>query len=529
MPEPACVLDGQSLAIADVVRVARNPAAQIGIKPEARRALQGSRQVVERAIASGLTIYGINTGFGKLANVRIRPDQLDRLQTNLIRSHAAGVGPPLPPSTVRAVMLLRANVLLRPTSGVRPELVDALIALLNAGVIPLVPEQGSVGASGDLAPLSHIGLTLMGEGQVVSPTGSLALAADALAGAGLKPYNFAPKEGIAFINGTQAQTAMLALMVYDANVLWRTAVGAAAMSLEALRGTPTPLDDRIHRVRPHPGQLRAAELMRALLQDSEIRESHRENDPRVQDAYSLRCAPQVLGAVADAIRFAESTVTVELNASTDNPLVFENGDVISGGNFHGQPVAQALDVLALTLTTLQAIAERRVERLVNPDLSQGLPAFLTGDPGLCSGFMMVQITAASLVAESRSLAMPASIGSIPTDANQEDFVPMGMAAGFKAGRILTNAQRVVAAELLCAAQGLEFLQPLTPGRGVAALYRRLRSLTPPVHPLTEDRPPGPDLERVARAVAEGDFDPVTIGTVVPPQLEDPIGQNPDSR
>jgi histidine ammonia-lyase len=250
--------------------------------------------------------------------------------------------------------------------------------------------------------------------------------------------------------------------------------------------------------------------MRVLLRDSEIRESHRENDPRVQDAYSLRCAPQVMGAVADAISFAEQTAVVELNASTDNPLVFENGDVISGGNFHGQPVAQALDVLALTLTTLQAIAERRVERLVNPDLSQGLPAFLTQDPGLCSGFMMVQIAAASLVAESRALAMPASIGSIPTDANQEDFVPMGMAAGFKAARILLNAQRVVGAELLCAAQGLEFLKPLAPGRGVAALYQKLRTLDPPVPPLLEDRPPGPDLERLARAVAAGDLDPAAL-------------------
>jgi histidine ammonia-lyase len=281
------------------------------------------------------------------------------------------------------------------------------------------------------------------------------------------------------------------------------------MSLEALRGTPAPLDPRIHENRPHPGQGRAAALMRQLLENSQIRESHRENDPRVQDAYSLRCAPQVLGAVADAIDFAERTVAIELNASTDNPLVFENGDVISGGNFHGQPVAQALDILALTLTTLQGIAERRVERLVNPDLSQGLPAFLTNDPGLCSGFMMVQIAAASLVAESRALAMPASIGSIPTDANQEDFVPMGMAAAYKAGRILLNAQRVVAAELLCAGQGLEFLKPLAPGKGVAVLYQRMRSLDPPVPPLTTDRPPGPDLERLARAVAEGVFDPAS--------------------
>ena len=508
MPRAACVLDGRSLTIEDVVRVARTPAVRIRLEAEATRALLQSRRLVDRAVESGQTIYGINTGFGKLSNVRIPPDQLDQLQTNLIRSHAAGVGTPLPPSVVRSVMLLRANVLLRPTSGVRPALVEALVGMLNAGVLPLVPEQGSVGASGDLAPLSHIGLALMGEGQALSPAGEPIPAAGALSAAGLTPYRFAPKEGLAFINGTQAQTALLALMVHDASVLWRTAVGAAAMSLEALRGTPAPLDPRIHDARPHQGQIRAASLMRTLLEDSEIRESHRENDPRVQDAYSLRCAPQVFGAVADAIRFAEETVAVELNASTDNPLVFENGDVLSGGNFHGQPVAQALDILALTLTTLQAIAERRVERLVNPDLSQGLPAFLTRDPGLSSGLMMVQITAASLVAESRALAMPASIGSIPTDANQEDFVPMGMAAAFKAGRILTNAQRVVAAELLCAAQGLEFLRPLAPGQGVAALYRIIRGLTPPVAPLGPDRPPAPDLERLAQAVAEGELDPV---------------------
>jgi histidine ammonia-lyase len=507
MPESECVLDGESLTIEDVVRVARQPRVRVSLQPAARRSLLQSRGRVEQAIQSNQTIYGINTGFGKLANIRIPPHQLDQLQANLIRSHASGLGNPLPGPVVRAVMLLRANVLLRPTSGVRPELAEALVGMLNAGVLPLVPEQGSVGASGDLAPLSHIGLALMGEGQVLTPSGALGPAAAALSTAGLEPYRFAPKEGIAFINGTQAQTALLALMVHDARVLWRTAVGAAAMSLEALRGTPTPLDPRIHEARPHRGQIRTAALMRGLLEHSEIRESHRENDPRVQDAYSLRCAPQVLGAVADALRFAEETVKVELNASTDNPLVFENGDVISGGNFHGQPVAQALDILALTLTTLQAIAERRVERLVNPDLSQGLPAFLTEDPGLCSGLMMVQIAAASLVAESRSLAMPASIGSIPTDANQEDFVPMGMAAAFKAGRILTNAQRVVAAELLCAAQGLEFLKPLAPGRGVAALYHRIRQLSPPVPPLTADRPPAPDLERLALAVAMGELDP----------------------
>ncbi|HEU4830147.1 MAG TPA: histidine ammonia-lyase [Gemmatimonadales bacterium] len=511
MPSPTLTLDGRSLTIDDVVRAARDPGVRIALDPAARRTLSTSRALVEDAIASGQTIYGINTGFGKLANVRIAHDRLDQLQVNLIRSHAAGVGAPLPPDVVRALMILRANVLIRPTSGVRPELVEALAALINSKLVPFVPEQGSVGASGDLAPLSHVAMVLIGEGEVLEAGGRAAPAAAALNGAGLAPYRFGPKEGISFINGTQAQTALLALMVHDSRVLWRTSVAAASASLEALRGTPTPLDPRIHDARPHRGQIAAAALMRELLADSEIRESHRENDERVQDAYSLRCSPQVLGAVADAIGFAEATAAIELNASTDNPLVFENGDVLSGGNFHGQPVAQALDVLAMTLTTLQALAERRVERLVNPDLSQGLPAFLTADPGLSSGYMMVQITAASLVAESRALAMPASIGSIPTDANQEDFVPMGMASAWKARRILANAQRVAAAELLCAAQGLELLAPLRPGRGVARLFRQIRGLEPRVAPLGADRPPAPDLERLTLAIANGELDPAGTG------------------
>jgi histidine ammonia-lyase len=499
-------IDGRSLSIADTTRFARDTDARVSIAPEARARLARSRALVEQAIAGGATIYGINTGFGKLANVRVAQDRLDQLQANLIRSHAAGVGSPLPRDVVRAAMLLRANVLLRPTSGVRPELVDALASLINAGVVPWVPEQGSVGASGDLAPLAHMAQVLMGEGEVLVD-GLPHPAAAVLGAAGVKSFAFAPKEGLAFINGTQAQTALLALLVHDAETLWRSALGAAAMSLEALRGTPVPLDPRIHEARPHRGQVLAAELMRSLLADSAIRESHRENDPRVQDAYSLRCTPQVLGAVADAIRFARETAAVELNSSTDNPLVFENGDVVSGGNFHGQPVAQALDFLAVALTTLQAISERRVERLVNPDLSQGLPAFLTGDPGLSSGFMMVQITAASLVAESRTLCMPASIGSIPTDANQEDFVPMGMAAAYKARRVLQNAQRVVATEFLCAAQGLEFLRPLEPGKGVGRLYRRIRQANPAILPLTEDRPPAPDLSQLASMIGQGILDP----------------------
>ncbi len=498
-------LDGRSLRLDQVVEAARNPATTVSLAPSSLTQLEQTRRAVEAALAAGQVLYGVNTGFGKLANVRIAPDRLDQLQLNLIRSHAAGVGDPLPGEIVRAMMLLRANVLLRSTSGVRPALPEALVAMLNAGIVPVVPEQGSVGASGDLAPLSHLGLALLGEGEVFDRTGARMPAGQALQAAGLPPYRFAPKEGLAFINGTQAQAALLALLVRDADVLWRSGLGAAAMSLDALRGTPVPFDRRIHEQRPHPGQVRAAALLRELLAGSEIRESHRENDPRIQDAYSLRCGPQVLGAVADAIDFARRTVEIELNASTDNPLVFGE-EILSGGNFHGQPVAQALDFLAIALVTLQALAERRIERLVNPDLSQGLPAFLTDDPGLASGYMMVQITAASLVAESRTLAYPASIGSIPTDANQEDFVPMGMAAAFKARRILANARRVVAAELLCAAQALEFLRPLRSGPGVEALYQRIRDPRIGVAKLEMDRPVGPDIERVAGALQAGQFD-----------------------
>lgn len=499
-------LDGRSLKLEDVVRVARHSDTRVSLAPGALAALDASRRAVDEAIAAGQVLYGVNTGFGKLANVRIAPGQLEQLQLNLIRSHAAGVGEPLDPEVVRAMTLLRANVLLRPTSGVRSALPEALIALLNAGIVPIVPAQGSVGASGDLAPLAHLALALLGEGDVLSPDGSRLPAAEALRAAGLRPVRLAPKEGLAFINGTQAQTAILVLLVHDAEILWRTSVAAAAMSLEGLRGTPVPLDPRIHEQRPHPGQELAARTMLALLADSEIRESHRDNDPRIQDAYSLRCSPQVLGPVADAIAYARRTVEIELNASTDNPLVFGPGEILSGGNFHGQPVAQALDFLAIALVTLQALAERRIERLVNPDLSQGLPAFLTRVPGLASGYMMVQITAASLVAESRTLAYPASIGSIPTDANQEDFVPMGMAAAYKARRILDNARRVVAAELLCGAQALEFLRPLKAGRGVERLYERVRQGELGVPRLEEDRPVGRDIETVAQALAQGRFD-----------------------
>src|ERR671931_526307 len=471
-------LDGHSLSIADVVAVARGNAT-VSIHPNALAAVRESRQAVEAAVARGQTIYGVNTGFGKLAHVRIPPEQARQLQLNLIRSHASGVGDPLPIDAVRAMMLLRANVLVRGTSGVRPAMPELLVEMLNRKLHPTVPSQGSVGASGDLAPLSHLALAMIGEG-----------------------FTFEAKEGLAFVNGTQAQTGLAALLVADAWTLWRAAHAAAAMSLEAVRGSPDPFDARIHDARPHPWQQRSAALLRDLLADSEIRESHRENDPRVQDAYSLRCTPQVLGAVGEGLAFAERLVAIELNAATDNPLVF-GADVISGGNFHGQPIALALDVIGIALTTLAGLAERRIERVVNPDLSAGLPAFLARDPGVESGFMTPQIAAAALVADCRVLATPASVQSVPTEGNQEDVVPMGMSAAWKAERVLANATRIVAIELLAAAQGLEFLKPLAPGRGVARAYVALRREVPA---LDGDRPLTGDIEKVAAGIREGRFE-----------------------
>ena len=489
---PSVTLDGRSLSIADVVAVARG-VAPVTIAPQALASVAASRRAVETAVGRGDTIYGVNTGFGKLAHVRIKPDQARDLQLNLIRSHASGVGEPLPVDAVRAMMLLRANVLLRGTSGVRAILPELIVGMLNAQLHPRVPSQGSVGASGDLAPLAHLALAMIGEGED-GPT---------LRAKRLEPITLEAKEGLAFVNGTQAQTGLAALLVHDAWVLWRTAHAAAAMSLEAVRGTPAPFDPRIHEARPHAYQQQSATLLRALLADSEIRESHRENDPRVQDAYSLRCTPQVLGAVGEGLAFAERLVATELNAATDNPLVID-GEILSGGNFHGQPIALALDVIGIVLATLAGLAERRLERIVNPDLSSGLPAFLARDPGLESGFMTPQIAAAALVAECRVLATPASVQSVPTEGNQEDVVPMGMTAAWKAERILANAARIVAIELLAAAQGLEFLRPLKPGQGVARTLAAVRRLVPP---LAGDRPLSGDIERIVAALRGGTFDP----------------------
>lgn len=483
---PTVRLDGKSLSIADVVAVARQNV-PVALDPEALEAVKQSRRAVEAAVERGQTIYGVNTGFGKLAHVRIPADQARQLQLNLIRSHASGVGDPLPRDAVRAMMLLRANVLVRSTSGVRPLIPELLVEMLNRGLHPSVPSQGSVGASGDLAPLSHLALAMIGEGE-----GDVRVP---------NPITLEAKEGLAFVNGTQAQTGLAALLVTDAWTLWRTAHGAAAMSLEAVRGTPDPFDARIHDVRPHPWQQRSAALLRELLADSEIRESHRDNDPRVQDAYSLRCSPQVLGAVGEGLAFAERLVVTELNSATDNPLVFGD-EVLSGGNFHGQPIALALDVIAIALTTLAGLAERRLERVVNPDLSSGLPAFLARDPGLESGFMTAQIAAAALVADCRVLATPASVQSIPTEGNQEDVVPMGMTGAWKAGRILANAERVVAIELLAGAQGLEYLKPLRPAKAVARLHAAIRQESAA---LTGDRPLTADIERITARIREGRF------------------------
>ncbi|HEX9215369.1 MAG TPA: histidine ammonia-lyase [Gemmatimonadales bacterium] len=485
MAKPSAVtLDGKSLSIADVVAVARHRM-PVALDPQALKAVQQSRRAVEAAIERGETMYGVNTGFGKLAHVRIPAEQGRQLQLNLIRSHASGVGEPLAQDAVRAMMLLRANVLMRGSSGVRPVLPELLVEMLNRGIHPTVPSQGSVGASGDLAPLSHLALAMIGEGDVrVS-----------------NPITLEAKEGLAFVNGTQAQTGLAALLVMDAWTLWRTAHAAAAVSLEAVRGSPDPFDARIHDARPHPWQQRSAALLRELLTDSEIRESHRENDPRVQDAYSLRCTPQVLGAVGEAFAFAERLVATELNAATDNPLVFGD-EVLSGGNFHGQPIALALDVIAIALTTLAGLAERRLERVVNPDLSSGLPAFLAREPGLESGFMTAQIAAAALVADCRVLATPASVQSVPTEGNQEDVVPMGMSAAWKAGRVLANAERIVAIELLAGAQGLEYLKPLRPAKAVARVHAAVRQESAA---LTADRPLTADIERVTRRIREGRF------------------------
>ena len=496
----ALAIDGDSLNIKRVVDVARRRAT-VRLDGSARTRMQRVREIVEAKLRSGDAVYGVNTGFGKLSDVAIPPDRLAELQVNLVRSHAAGVGPLLPEEEVRAMMLLRANVLAKAHSGVRPELAELLLAMLNAGLYPPVPEQGSVGASGDLAPLSHLALALLGEGDLL--TGDERGDASAmLSRAGLRPVMLGPKEGVALVNGTQAHTAVAALALFDAGLLWEAAHIAGAASLEALLGTPDAFDERIHAVRGQQGQNASATLLRQLLQNSEIRESHRVGDPRVQDAYALRCMPQVHGPVHDLLRFAADIVNREVNAATDNPLVFEDGAMLSGGNFHGQAVAMVLDMLAIGLTNLAVIAERRIDRLVHPDLNQGLPPFLTKDAGVSSGFMIAQVTAAALASECKMLSHPASVDSIPTDGSKEDVVPMAMGAAWKLRRIVGNLRNVLAIELLCAMQGIDYRRPLRSSAPVEKAYATVRKLVPMME---RDRPVSPDILLIANAIADEQF------------------------
>lgn len=491
----------ERLTVADVVRVGRE-GQPVELTAPSRRRMEASRALVERQAAEGRIIYGINTGLGRLKDQVIPADALLSLQANLIRSHASGVGPPLDPEATRATTLLLLCSLARGHSGVRVDLAETLIRLLNAGVCPVIPSQGSVGASGDLAPLAHLALVLMGEGEAVV-AGQRLPGGEALARAGIPPLRPGIKEGLALTNGTHVMTAIGALVLADAARLAVHADVAAAMSLEATMGTDAAADPAIHRLRPHPGQGAVARNLRRLLQGSGILASHRDC-PRVQDAYSIRCIPQVHGASRDALAYARGVLDVELNAVTDNPLVEVDGAggrILYGGNFHGQPVALALDVAAMAVAELGGISERRIERLVNPALSDGLPAFLTTEGGLRSGYMIPQYVAAALVSESKTLCHPASVDSIPTSANQEDHVSMGPIAALKARRVADNVEQVLAIEFLCAAQALEFRVHLgRPGPGTGAAQAAIRKVVPR---LGEDRPPAPDIAAVREMLRAG--------------------------
>ena len=469
-------LDGERLTIADVRAVASGRET-VALAPSAIGKMLRSREPVERLAAGDEPIYGVNTGVGLLADVRIAREELDRLQLNVIRSHAAGVGPPLAREVVRAMMLIRANVLAKGFSGIRPVVAERLCDLLNRGVTPAIPEQGSVGASGDLAPLAHMALVLVGEGE--AEFGGVVLpGAEALARAGLAPIELHPKEGISLINGTQAMLAIGCLEWQAAETLAHTADVICALTLDALRGTPRAFDERIHAARPHPGQRESAARLNRLLEGSEIRQSHI-TCRRVQDAYSLRCVPQVHGAVRDALAEARRVFSIELNSATDNPLVFD-GEILSGGNFHGEPLAFQLDFLAVALSALAGISERRIDRLVNPALNEDLPPFLAGHAGLESGLMMVQVSAAALVSENRVLAHPASTGSITTSGNKEDFVSMGMTGALKLQRVVRNTRAVLAIEALAAARALDLLAPLCTSPPLERVRRKIRTVSPPI-------------------------------------------------
>jgi histidine ammonia-lyase len=488
------LLDGTSLTLTDLQRIAidRVP---VGLAPEAAVRVDAARAVVDAHAARPEPVYGINTGFGALAEVAIAPDQLAALQVNLVRSHAAGVGEPLTTPEVRAVTALRANVLARGCSGIRRSTLEALLALLNAGVHPRVPSRGSVGASGDLAPLAHLALVLIGEGEVLGSPST----AEALRAANLSPVSLGPKEGLALINGTQASAGVLALAVLHAERLSRAADIAAALSIDALRGSVHPFDVRIHNARPIPGQQASAANFRALLEGSALNASHA-NCGKVQDAYALRCAPQVHGSAREAIAFAHRLASIEANAATDNPMVFaEEGDIVSGGNFHGAPVALAADTLALGLCQLATISERRTDRMMTPHES-GLPAFLIRDSGLNSGLMMAHVTAAALTAEIKTLASPACIDTIPTSAGREDHVSMSMGAALKVAQVAALLSQVLAIEVLAASQALDLLAPLA----TSAPLLRAHAAVPAVVPtLLVDRAPAPDISALSHLISTG--------------------------
>src|SRR2546430_3860564 len=458
-------LNGQMLTLTEIVPVAFGDA-PVQISPSARPRILASRKVVEDIIARGTVVYGVSTGFGKLSDVRIRHDDLGELQLNLVRSHACGIGNPLSEPEVRAMTLLRANVLTLGLSGIRFEIIEMLCKMLNCRVCPVVPEKGSVGASGDLAPLAHLALSLIGEGEAFFQ-GERMESREAFRRAGLEPVKLEAKEGLALLNGTQAMHAVGGLALLRAKRLTRLADVSGAMSLEALKGTPAAFDARLQDARPHAGQRAAAKHLLTLLQGSEIRQSHLKGDPRVQDAYSLRCMPQVHGAVRGALSHCEDVLLVESASATDNPLVFaESGDVISGGNFHGAPLAFVFDYVAIAIADLMSMSERRIDRLVNPDKNEGLPAFLARQPGLQSGFMIAHVAAAALVNEARVLAHPASIDNITTSGGKEDHVSMGMTSALKLRSIIDLAENLLAIELLAAAEGLEHRRPLKSGVGV---------------------------------------------------------------
>jgi len=494
---PPVHLDGERLTLQDVERVARH-GETVALDPAARPKVEAARRVIEAALAAERPIYGVSTGFGPLSDVFVGASDREALQRNLLRSHAIGVGDPIGEAETRATVLLRANVLAKGYSGVRPEVIDLLCELLNREVHPIIPERGSVGASGDLAPLAHLALVLIGEGEA-RYRGERLPGAEALRRTGLSPVTLKAKEGLALINGTCGMTGIGALAITRAERLVKLADVASAMTLEALRGSLVPFDERLQAVRPHPGQAATADNLRRLLQDSEVMVSHKDCG-KIQDSYTLRCIPQVHGAVRDALAFAGMTLTRELNSATDNPLVFpESGDILPGGNFHGHPVGLALDFMATALAGLCGMAERRIERLVNPQLSE-LPPFLVKDSGLHSGFMVVQISAASLVSEAKLLASPATVDSIPTSGSKEDFVSMGWLAAIKTTQIVDRLATILALELLCAAQGLDFLLPLKPGRGVRKAYEVVRSH---VTHLTEDRVLRHDLDRILPLLVDG--------------------------